>query len=290
MTKKSKKIAIIVNPISGDKPKDQLVEEINVNLRDNFELHIQYSEYPGHASELSQMAVENGAKAVIAVGGDGTVNEVARSLVKTKVALGIIPTGSGNGFARHLKIDMNSDKAIDRIKRFKKRKIDTGLANGIPFLATAGFGFDAHVAHKFADFGKRGFLAYMQVSSQEFIGYEPRHYELEIDGKKISEEALLITAANAGQYGNNVWIAPSASVSDGLLNFSILQKFPVALLPDIILRLLNKSIEKSRYYKKIQGKELKVKGLKQFHIDGEPMFCDGNLQLSIAHKSLKVIC
>lgn len=283
-------IHFIVNPISGATQKMGVVDKIKQFVPSEIDFKIVYTEAAGHATELTQTAIKEGANVVVAVGGDGSVNEVGKALIGTDVALGIIPCGSGNGFARHLKIPMAIKGSIERICTFKTKKIDTATVNGEAFLATTGTGFDAHVAHKFADFGKRGFLSYMQVSTNEFINYQSKTYEVIVDGKSIKENAFLVVVANAGQYGNNVWIAPEASVTDGLLNIGILKKFPATVLPDIIFRLFNKTIDKSNCYIALTGKEVTIKTIENYHLDGEPMKGNDEMHIQVNPNSLSVIC
>lgn len=288
MTKKL--VHFIVNPISGATQKLGIVEKIKSFVSPDINYEILFTEYAGHATKLTQDAINAGAKAVVAVGGDGSVNEVGRTLVNTDIALGVIPCGSGNGFARHLNIPLDVKSSIETICAFKINRIDTGLVNEQVFLATTGTGFDAHVAHKFADFGKRGFLSYMQVSTNEFINYQPQSYEITIDGKIQNFEAFLIVVANASQYGNNVWIAPSASVTDGLLNIGVFKKFTVAVMPDIIFRLFNKTIENANCYQAFTGKEIIIKSIVNYHLDGEPMNDNNEMHIKIVPNSLNVLC
>jgi len=283
------KIQFVINPKSGVKRKLQLVDQLKRELKPEIQFEIHFTEGPGHATDLAKEAVKQGADAVVAVGGDGSVNEVGKALINTKVALGIIPMGSGNGFARHLKIPLNLEEAIQRIMAFKTKTIDTASIDGQAFLATAGLGFDAQVGWKFANFGRRGFLSYMQVTTQEFFNFKPKTYHLEIDGERIETEAFLVNFANAGQYGNNAWIAPSASLSDGKLNVCILEQFPSHLAPDIIFKLFNKQIEKSKYYKVIQAKEIKVLKAEQYHMDGEPRRSLKEMTIKVVPRSLKVV-
>ena len=287
--KQQKKIVFIVNPISGDTQKLRIVEQIHAVLNDKIDYDIQYTEYARHAIDLAKKAIQNKADAVIAVGGDGTVNEVGSALINSEAALGDVPSGSGNGFARHLKIPMDIKSALHRILEFNIIQIDTGSVNSKPFLATTGTGFDSHVAHKFADFGKRGILSYMQISTSEYLNYKAKDYEIYVDNQKIENKAFLIVVANSSQYGNNAWIAPNASLTDGLFNIGILEKFPAALLPDILLRLFNKTIEKSKYYHSITGKEVIIKQVDDYHIDGEPMKGGLDLHIQMNPKSLNVI-
>lgn len=289
MSKSKAHFHFVINPKSGIKKKVSIVDLIKADLSADIKYDISFTERAEHATEIAKDAVKDHVDAVIAVGGDGSVNEVSRALIGTQVALGVIPSGSGNGFARHLKIPLQEKAAIQRLNLFNRQRIDTALINDIPFLVTAGVGFDAHVSDKFANFGKRGFLSYAQIATQEFINYKALNYELIIDGIPLETEAFLICFANAGQYGNNAWIAPSASLVDGKLNIGILKNFPGHLSPDIIYKLFNKQIEASSYYQLIHAKEIQLKGAKVFHLDGEPKECNGDLHIKIVPDSLSVI-
>lgn len=289
MTKK-RSYHFIINPISGIRKKLHIVDALNKFLdSDKINWGVSFTQREEHATILTLEAIERKIDAVIVVGGDGSVNEVAKALINTNVALGVIPAGSGNGFARHLKIPMAAKSAITNINEFNPIKIDTGSVNGLPFLATTGMGFDAQIGWKFASFGKRGFLSYMQLTINEFLKYKACSYQLTIDGKKIETEAFLINIANAGQYGNNAWIAPSASVFDGLLDISILKPFPHHMAPDIVYKLFNKEIEKSNYYQSFQAKEIHIMNPGQFHMDGEPKSSEEDLLIKVHPKNLTVI-
>jgi YegS/Rv2252/BmrU family lipid kinase len=285
-----KSIHFIINPISGAKRKVSIIETIKENLSAHFNYGITITQREGHATEVAKELADGDIDAVIAVGGDGSVNEVGKALVNTKVKLGVIPCGSGNGFARHLKIPLQSKMAIRCINDFQYKRIDTATINNEVFLATAGLGFDAHVGWKFADFGKRGFLSYMKVTSNEFFSFQPRTYRLIIDGEEMETTAFLINFANVGQYGNNAWIAPSASIFDGKLNVCILEKFPAQSVPDIIFKLFSKQIEKSKYYRVIQAEEIKVIRPSHFHMDGEPKKMGEDMIIKVVPQSLDVIC
>ncbi len=285
-----KKISFIINPISGGKKKDKIIRLIKSKLTEEYEFEIQITEYSAHATALAKIALKNKVDAIIAVGGDGTVNEVGQALIHTDTPMGIIPTGSGDGFARHLKIPQRISLAIDKIKEFKIQTIDTATLNDIPFLATAGLGFDAKIGWEFDNFGKRGLLSYIQLSALEFFKYKAKEYELLIDGKSIITSAFLINFANAGQYGNNAWIAPSASLFDGKLNVGVLKPFPPHEVPFIIFQLFSKTIEHSKYYDRYQAKEIKIKSPKRFHIDGEPKENQKEeIVIRVVPQSLKVL-
>lgn len=161
----------------------------------------------------------------MAVGGDGTVNEVGRALVNTKTAMGILPCGSGNGLARHLNLPMNLKKCIDILNDCDIHTLDYGLINRHPFFCTCGMGFDAFISMKFAEAGKRGPITYMQKILEEGLSYQPETYEIEDEEGTRRYKAFLVSAANASQYGNNAYIAPQASMSDGLLDIIIMEPF-----------------------------------------------------------------
>ena len=288
--KESKRILFVVNPISGVKGKKAAIELLKTEL-DSL-IHYEVTETVGarHATELTREAIAAGYDAVIAVGGDGTVNEVGKALVHSKVALGVLPFGSGNGFARHRKIPIAVKAAIGLINRFSTKIVDTATLNDEAFLTTAGLGFDAHVGWKFSQSGSRGFLTYSQIAINEFMGYKEEEYHLIIDGKELKTKAFVLSIANGGQYGNNAWIAPDASMEDGKLNVCIIRPFPAHVTPDIVVKLFNKSLAASKYYENIEAEEITIINASKFHLDGEPREANRDLHLKIIPKSLTVIC
>lgn len=289
---KKYQLLFIINPHSGVQSKDSVIQLIDKQLnKDKFDYQVIYTEGPKHAIALSKNGVLNRLDAVIAVGGDGSVNEVGQALIHSSTALGILPMGSGNGLARHLKIPLNTVEAIERINRFERKRIDTATINEEPFLGTAGLGFDAHVGWKFAEFGKRGFFSYMQVTANEFFNFTPDQYTLEVDGTSIESNAFLVSFANSSQFGNNAWIAPSAEIDNGLISVCVLEKFPILMVPDMIFKLFSKQLEKSKYYKVYKGKEIKIKHHRDIaHIDGEPIHVKEDLIIKVIPASLDVIC
>lgn len=176
---------------------------------------------PGHATELARQAVADGVKTVIVCGGDGTVNETAAGLVGSDTALGIIPAGSGNGLARHLGIPIDTDLAIRVIAADNIIRADYGTANGQPFFCTFGVGFDAAVSERCTRQRRRGIMMYLKNGINEFIKFSPEEYTIEVNGKIITERAFLVVACNASQYGNNAYVAPHASITDGELDLTI---------------------------------------------------------------------
>ncbi len=189
-------------------------------------LLIVFSDGVSHARQIAKEAV-NKFHLVVAVGGDGTVNEVASAIVGSDAIFGIVPYGSGNGLSRFLGISMNAEKAIKNLGSGNIEIIDSARLNGQPFFNMAGMGFDAHISEVFSHGKKRGFLTYIKSSFEEIYKYKPQLYHLEIDGKTYEREAFMLSFANSSQYGNNAHISPHASVQDGLLDVCVIKQFPV---------------------------------------------------------------
>ncbi|PJF38513.1 MAG: hypothetical protein CUN55_17070, partial [Phototrophicales bacterium] len=214
-------------PVSGTARKEHIVSAIHERFcLTNVHYDIVYTQAAGHASELAKKAIQEKYTAVVAVGGDGTVNEVAQVLIHSPLHLGIIPQGSGNGLARHLGIPMDTTKAIERLLSPKSMKIDAAKANGNYFFCTSGVGFDAHVSASFAARTHRGLSGYIFFALQEGFGYRPLTYTIEWHGRVLHTEAFLIAVANSTQYGNNAYIAPQADIQDGQLDVCIIKPFP----------------------------------------------------------------
>ena len=287
-----KRILFIINPISGigkQKGVERLIGERIDKSR--FIAEVAYTNAPGNATEISRKAAIDGIDIVVAVGGDGTVNETAAGLVGTNSALAILPAGSGNGLARHLKIPMNLKRAIDIIGHEKILKIDTATINDQLFVNVAGVGFDASVAKKFAMAGKRGFSTYFRITASSYKNYEPKQYTLIIDGKVIKRRALLVSFANSSQFGNNTSIDSAASVNDGFIDVCIVGKMPewktIFLAPLLFLR----KFDRTRYVEIIRAKEvvLKRKKGKNIHLDGDPKIMGKELSMKINPLSLNVM-
>lgn len=287
-----KKIAFIMNPISGTTSKDRIPHLIETTLdQDLYEYNILMTERAGHASELAVSARDEGIDIVVAVGGDGTVNEVARSIVHSDTALGIIPCGSGNGLARHLMLPMNLKKAIQIINRCEIHNLDYGVINGYPFFCTCGMGFDAFVSMKFAEAGKRGPITYVENVLREGLKYKPETYEIEDENGKMRYKAFLISCANASQYGNNAYIAPQASMSDGLMDVIIMEPFDVLEAPQISIDMFNKTLDKSSKIKTFKCKKLRIhrKEAGVIHFDGDPVMADKDIEIELKEKGIRII-
>ena len=287
-----KKIIFVVNPISGTQGKKAILKWIDERLdRSIYDYSIVNTEYAGHATQIAAAAVQNKVDVVVAIGGDGTINEIARSLVHTQTALGIIPCGSGNGLARHLQIPMDPKAAIDILNQGYLNCIDYGKINNIPFFCTCGVGFDAFVSLKFADSGKRGLLTYLENTLHESLTYQPETYEIENEEGTVKYKAFLIACGNASQYGNNAYIAPQASLTDGLMDVTILEPFTVLEVPNLSFQLFNKTIDQNSRIKTMRAKKIKIHRAKEgvLHFDGDPLMAGKELEVEIIPSGLHVI-
>ncbi|MDY6122527.1 MAG: diacylglycerol kinase family lipid kinase [Porphyromonas sp.] len=285
------KILAIINPIAGVGEKSQIPSRLAKALQktEHF-LAITYTKENGHATELASKAVEMGFDAVIAVGGDGTVNEIATALRHTNVILGIIPRGSGNGLARALNIPMTVSGAIDRIVRGKIRCIDCCMANDHAFFCTCGMGFDAKVSEAFANASRRGPLQYMITTVSEFLTYTPQNYQLTIDGHGFAQKAFVLTVANAPQYGNNAYIAPGASLEDGLMDVILIGPVSQVEGPVLALQLFTKNIGQNKHLDRYSARELLVEreDVGVVHLDGEPVEMGREIRVIIQPAAVRV--
>jgi len=287
-----KKLTFIINPVSGVFSKDRVIEAIGKGLdRTKFDYSIEYTEGPGHAIEICNRKIAEGVDIIVAVGGDGSVNEIARTLTDKKVVLGIIPAGSGNGLAHHLNIPFSYRKAIEIINSGKILKIDTGSINDVFFVSIAGIGFDGIVAREYAKNKRRGFFTYLKVVTEEYVNYRPRRYTIEINGEVLKRKALFISFANSDQFGYGASIAPSASVDDGLLDVIIMKKPLMIEVPILASLLYWRKIDLSRQFEIIKAKELVVKTRRKrwVNIDGEPLKMKKKLNEKIHPQSLNII-
>ncbi len=287
-----KKIAFIINPISGVSKKEELTELIQNDLDARFyEPEMIFTEYRGHGTELAKSYVEKKFDAVVAVGGDGTVNEVAQALIDTDCSLGIIPIGSGNGLARHLNIPMNVSKAIEHLNHAETILIDYGIVNERPFFCTCGTGFDAYVSTEFAKGKKRGIMSYIEKIITGYFSYKSLNYHILGNEIDLNVKAFVLTFANASQWGNNAYIAPQASVQDGKLDISIMSNFPVIAIPTLALNLFAKTIDKDLFMTTLQSDEITLirEESGPFHYDGEPYEEGKEIHIKIVPDGLKVL-
>lgn len=287
-----KRIVFIINPKAGTGRKEVVEAAIMQHLdQEAFDMDIRYTQSAGHATVIAREEAEAGADIVVAVGGDGTVNEVARGLVHSETALAIVPCGSGNGLARHLRIPMAVDEAIALLNACQINTIDYGTMNGVPFFCTCGVGFDAFISMKFAEAGRRGLATYIEKTLEDGLKYKPETYHIEIDGVTEVQDAFLIACANASQYGNNAYIAPEASTRDGLLDVTILRPFSAIEAPQIVMQMFSRELPKNSHVKTFRTNHLRI--IRQIagpaHIDGDPITMGEELDVSIVPSALKVV-
>lgn len=287
-----KKILFLINPISGthDKGKIEKIIEEQLN-KELFDYQVLYTQHAGHASELTRNAVAENVHIVVAVGGDGTVNEVARSLIHSNTALGIVPCGSGNGLARHLQIPLEPHKAIKLINKDCIERLDYGIINQQPFFCTCGVGFDAFISQKFAESGKRGLITYIENTLKEWLKYKPETYLIEDEEGTYHYKAILIACANASQYGNNAYIAPQASMSDGLMDITVMEPFNAVEAPQIAIQLFNKRIEHNSHIKTFRSRRIKIirENEGAAHCDGDPIKTGKVIDVELIAKEINMV-
>jgi YegS/Rv2252/BmrU family lipid kinase len=286
-----KKALYIINPASGIGRQKDIAKLIqNETDTSRLDIEIVFSECPNHAFELSKNAAGK-FDIVVAVGGDGTVNEVGRGLLYSDTALGILPTGSGNGLARFLQMPFKVNKSLDVINHGNIKSIDAIKVNDYYSLNVAGIGFDAYISHQFAKKKRRGPMAYMQLISKEFPKYKSDHYQIEIDGEAVEIDAFLISFANSSQYGNNFHIAPQARIDDGLIDVCLIKDFPKFTAPALLISLVDQSIDKSKYDKIVKARKIKINHPLPLlgHVDGEPVNLGRKVDIDILPLALKVI-
>ena len=287
-----KKAVFIINLISGTSDKAAIPGLIDQYLdKTQFEYEIAVTQYAGHASEIAAKAKDDGVDVVVAIGGDGTVNAVARAIVHSSTALGIIPCGSGNGLARHLLLPLNVRKAIEVINRCEIRQLDYGIINDYPFFCTCGMGFDAFVSMKFAEAGKRGPITYVENVLREGLKYKPETYTIKDDNGTLQYKAFLISCANASQYGNNAYIAPQASMSDGLMDVIIMEPFDVFEAPQISIEMFSKTLDKNSKIKTFRTRHLHIRRDKPgvIHYDGDPVMTGADIDVELKPKGINII-
>jgi len=267
-----KKIVFIINPFSGTSAKVSTPELIAQHLDlSQYDYTIAFTEYAGHAISLAKEAVESKTDIVVAVGGDGSVNEVAQALVGTNTCLGILPSGSGNGFAMHLGLGRNPTKAINFLNNGKEIEVDTCKVNNKFFANVAGIGFDARIAYMTKKNKKRGFLPYFSTSVKQSTKFKPANLNIELDGKRIQGEYAAAVVANASMYGYHFTIAPEASLQDGIMDIMLIKKSPLYKYFLTSYRFLNRSLHLSKITETYQGRKLTITLAEKdyLHVDGE---------------------
>jgi len=286
-----RKILFVVNPSAGKKR--------NLDLREFIEKHFHFPDFTVAVSssleyfeEIKQKALAENYTDVIACGGDGTVNKLASFACKHNLRLGILPLGSGNGLARSVKVSMDLRKALKQIEAGKAMKIDAGVLNGHMFFCASGMGFDAHIAALFENTEARGLWGYIKLIWREFFSYKSQNYILKFDNKEISKPAFVLACCNSGQYGNDFYIAPTASMTDGKLTISILKPFNKCLTPWVIFKVFFKKRHTLRWVETYHAAEVKIAREKSdfVHLDGEPHKEEKEIHYTVKPLALEIIC
>lgn len=277
-----KRTLLIINPISGTLPKDGLAERVRDRLAPaGFDVSAVETEHPGHGAALAAQARMEGYDAVIAAGGDGTVNEVASALRSGKTAFGILPFGSGNGLARHIYGSIDIDHALDVIARAETSWCDYGTVNDIPFFCTFGLGFDAKVSREFASMHTRGLTTYIRSAIQEYLKYAPLEYEIHTDDCDVRVKAFIVAVCNASQYGNNAFIAPGASIHDGQLDITVIHSGNPLTRVGAAVELFTGRLDRNLLIQTLRVDSATIRHLPgPGHIDGEPHMMPETLRVS----------
>jgi diacylglycerol kinase (ATP) len=288
------RILFIINPISGVFKKEGIPEKIAKYLDYvKYDFTVRYTQHAGHATEIASEAVTNGYGVVVAVGGDGSINEVARGIIGTDVALGVIPYGSGNGLAGHLKLPIRDvKKAIEVLNTGKIAKIDAIKTNAGYFFSVGGFGFDAHAARRFRSQVMRGFFSYMLASVREtFYHYKPSYARMRIDDIEVERETYLFTAFNSSQFGYKLGVFPATSMHDGILDVILVRSFPLQRLFKIFMAMLMKRPDLVPEAESFRAKKIKIYGAQKrvYQFDGDHFIWHEDLDMEIEPNALNII-
>lgn len=289
-----KKILFIINRKAGTDREKRLENAISRHLpADQYEVSTAYLAYLGHGADLAREAVQNGVHTVVAVGGDGSINEIAQGLVGSNTAMAILPLGSGNGLARALKIPLDVNKALQLIVANKQRAIDVGYANEHLFLSNAGVGFDALIAEQFRHNTKRGLSGYAKLVLKSFNTYQPAEYRIDIDGEILQTKAFLLTVANGNQFGYEFKLAPKASVFDGHLDLCVMPPVGILSLFPVSIFSLMGNIDQTRYLKHYTGKDITISSneLQYLQVDGDavPLTENGVVRIRIQPEAIHLV-
>ncbi len=285
------RIWFIVNPISGGRKKAELPELIAAHLNhDKFTYEIIYTEHKGHAVELAQKAVDFGIDIVCAVGGDGSVHEVGTTLIGSNTQLAIIPLGSGNGLARHMKIPLKIKEALECINSGNIIEMDTLKVNNKPILGFGGYGFDALIAKKFAGSTKRGFTSYVKLVLKEVFKYNPINVSIDANGQVRKLPVFLCTIANTSEFGNGFIVSPKSDATDGKFEVVILKPFSFWNIPAMLFRYFSGRTDHSGLTEVIKTDHATLVLPHSYgQIDGEPISSGKKVHVDVVPRSLRII-
>jgi len=287
----TRKTLAIINPVSGTGKQKNAETLLRTHLdKGLFDLAIIYTEYAGHGTEIAKDAIKSDIDTIIAIGGDGTINEIGKVLINSEISLGIIPCGSGNGLARHLGIPMNIVKAIKHLNNTISRAIDVVSINEEYSLNVSGIGFDAHVSHQFAKMKTRGLKSYLKAVMQSFFSFQNIDCEIKVGKLNIIINAFMVSIANSTQFGNDAYIAPKASLTDGKFNIVIIKKPKFYQLFGLMFFAAIRKIHKSKLVTTFEASDIIIKhSQKEAHLDGEPTMISSPTEIKIIPSALKVL-
>lgn len=286
-----KKGALIVNPISGKGSKKAFLNSLKKELKKmGYEVTVMYTKCEGDATRLARQASEEGYDVVFACGGDGTVNETARALCDTDTPMTIIPAGSGNGLARHLAIPVDPLLSLKVMTDGEILPCDYATVNGRPFFCTFGVGLDAAVSHRFAQQKQRGKLTYVKSALEEYLQYKPQLYSIEANGEVLDTEAYVVAVCNASQYGNNAYIAPTASITDGMLDITIVHKSNLIQSLMLSMDLMTGVLDNNTAVTTLRAPKVVItrQNPGAAHIDGEPLDMEERLEIECHPGALRI--
>lgn len=287
-----KRIVFIVNPKAGTNLQRHIRESVDKYLNHKrFEYGFRFTERAQHAKELAEQAIAEGYEVIVAVGGDGSINEVASAVMGTDAVLGIVPAGSGNGLAMHLGYGRDVDEAVKMINAAEEHVIDVGWMNGRPFFNIAGIGFDGLVSNLMKGSNWRGFIPYFLNSVKAGLQYTPRECRIEIDDRVLTEKCFIISIANGPMWGYNFQIAPDARLDDGLFEVVLLKDAPKWQYFAAVPATLNGKIYDADFVEHFTTSRVKIttEGKNFVHLDGEGAMLEGEMEFEIKPKALKIL-
>ncbi len=286
------KITFIINPTAGHKRYRTVEKEIYKYInRNKFQFNIEYSKQRGDVKNLAKKAIISGSNIIIAVGGDGTVNEVSSEIINSKVKMGVIPVGSGNGLALCLGIPTNIKKAIEKINLNNFKKIDCISGNNLHSINLIGFGFDAFVAKEFSKEKNRGLVKYIYLTFKFLLNYKPKYFTIRFENELKKIKVFSLNICNGKQFGNNFLISPKSEIDDGNLRISIIKAFKWYQFIYLLLLFIFKKIHKSKFFKSYKTKKVFIESESKnlIHVDGESQIIKKSIEIYIKPKSINFI-
>ncbi len=287
------KARFIFNPHSGSNRRNPYLRDRAVEfIREHrWDAQVVATERPRHATELARQAVDEGCALVVAIGGDGTMNEVATALIGTPVCFGLIPCGSGNGLGRHLGIRRPGHGAFRTLLGTNSLAIDTGLVNGATFINAMGLGFEADIAVRFSQLTRRGLAGYFRVGLPSFLACEPESVTVHQAGRTMALQAFTLAIMNSDQYGNDARIAPGAKMDDGRFDLVSVPRMGFFGAGAMLYRLGTDSFDQVKAVTRLSGDQFIIERAKPgwIHTDGDPRATGARLEISLRPKSLRIM-